>query len=675
MSEAIASAIQAWKQGDKHAAEVECRKVLKVQPWNPQALNLLGSIAGSVGKFESSADILRKAVAAAPRVIHFRENLARSLLQLDKSDEAEIVLREIDMESQPAGLQSLWAAVLGQNGKLDQALVFAQKAVDAAPDQPAFRYNLAELQRRSGDRTNALANLQETVESSPDHVDSLNNLAGLQLAEGEFLDALRSLEKLLQIAPKSAQAYFNLGRLLTAFGDPEAAVTAYRNARTLNKESERILFQLANAVAQTGRLDEAEKLVEELRSQNENSVFAKLLHARVLERQGEVDAASDIMATVAEEELKRPVAASVVALLQEQKREYEAAAETLNAVLNANEAEASDWTAIHFGLGDLNDKLGRYDEAFEHYQLANENRRKAFLAAREPENRVQVSDRLRELYDVSSYHDKPNSGLETKCPIFILGMPRSGTSLTEQILACHPQVYGGGELRAFYEAVSSTHERPDEHSSTPFKIIAEDPAAGRRFVPEGWDDITSQDLAEIGGSYLASLRKLDANLNIDDPSQRVTDKMPFNFFSAALIHKVFPQARIIHCTRDALDTCLSCYFQNFMSGNQYSFDLAKVGEFYREYEAIMNHWRSLDIPMLDVSYEGLVSDPEQSLRELLDYCGLPWDSKCLEFHKSKRHVATASYQQVREPIYTTSVQRWKHYEKHLTPLKGALGIQ
>lgn len=674
MSNLMQEAVQAWKSGDVHTAELKVREELKQQPWNGDALNMLGSIAGRVGKHEASADLLRKAVAAAPKVVPFRENLARALLQLNKADEAEIVLRDIDMESQPASVLALWAAVLGKNGKLEQGITFAQKAVDSEPEQPTHLYNLAELQRRNGDRPQALKNLEKALKIAPDQSDVLNNLAGMQLAEGEFVDALRSLEKLLQIAPKSSQAYFNLGKLLSASGDPEAATTALRNARKLAPASERILFQLANSLAQIGHFDEASEAVEELRAGHADSVMGKVLHARILERKGDVDAAAEIVATISDDHRLNPAVANVVALLQEQNQEYQAAVDTLSAVLDANEAEQADWVSIHFSLGDLFDKLGQHDKAFTHYAIGNENRKKAFFNKEEVVSKSKVSERLTQLYAKQPYEQKPDSGLDTSAPIFIIGMPRSGTSLTEQILSCHSQVYGAGELQAFHNAVAATYPKPEDTSNAPFKIVATDPSAGQSLVPLGWDGITQEQLADLGHSYLDAVRKRNPEISFENKSQRVTDKMPFNFFSAPLIHKVFPNAKILHCTRDPLDTCLSCYFQNFMSGNQYAFDLTQLGEFYKEYQAIMEHWDTLDIPMFNVRYETLVTAPEQMTREMLDYCGLPWEPECLQSHKSKRPVITASYQQVREPIYTKSVGRWKHYEGHLSPLLEALNL-
>jgi hypothetical protein len=232
-------------------------------------------------------------------------------------------------------------------------------------------------------------------------------------------------------------------------------------------------------------------------------------------------------------------------------------------------------------------------------------------------------------------------------------------------------VYGGDELPTLRDVVRATYDVPGEtKTSSPLEIIDIDPSVDQQcMVPKGWDTITAQQLTELGTKYLEYVRSLD------DKAQRITDKMPYNYLLTPLIAKVFPHGRIIHCRRHPLDTCLSCYFQNFTRGSEFTFDLVELGDFYRNYSKLMAYWRDqLQVPMLEMDYERLVQDPEPNVRAILDYCGLEWEPNCLSFHKSKRAINTASYQQVRKPIYTRSAGRWKNYEKHLGALIDALRI-
>ena len=233
-------------------------------------------------------------------------------------------------------------------------------------------------------------------------------------------------------------------------------------------------------------------------------------------------------------------------------------------------------------------------------------------------------------------------------------MPRSGTSLLEQILASHPSVHAAGELQDITDIVSSL---PSRLGST----LA---------YPACLENVTQGAVDDIARSYLKKIETLSPkNTTV------VTDKMPDNFRHLGLIQLLFPKARVIHCVRDPLDTCLSCYFQNFSGEHDYSYNLQNMGIYYRLYERLMRHWKQvLDLKILDVSYEELVTATEETTRSILDFCGLPWDARCLESHKIRRAVVTSSYDQATRPIYHESLRRWEHYRPYLEPLCKVLQI-
>ncbi len=260
-------------------------------------------------------------------------------------------------------------------------------------------------------------------------------------------------------------------------------------------------------------------------------------------------------------------------------------------------------------------------------------------------------DRLIAAFTPERLQSLPRAQHDSKTPVFILGMPRSGTSLVEQILASHPQVHGAGELNNIMRLESGM---PD--------LVG----GGKRF-PDGLNKLTQEHVDELASHYLEHLAELSPD------ALRVTDKMPNNFLHLGTIQLLFPDARIIHCMRDPLDTCLSCYFQNFFAQHPYTNDLGHLGAYYNGYERLMAHWKqTLDLPIFDIRYEDLVENQETKSREMIEFIGLEWDEACLKFHENKRIGRTASYDQVRQPIYKGSVARWRNYESHLEPLRKAL---
>jgi hypothetical protein len=234
-------------------------------------------------------------------------------------------------------------------------------------------------------------------------------------------------------------------------------------------------------------------------------------------------------------------------------------------------------------------------------------------------------------------------------PVFIVGMPRSGTSLVEQILASHPAVHGAGELDFMSHVLAGTVQmvsaRPEQY-------------------PACLDKLTIEQADGMAQIYLKPL------ISMNPAAARITDKLPLNFLHLGLIALLMPGARVIDCRRDRRDACLSCFFALFEGGNEFKFDLNNTAHFYDQHRRLMDHWKnSLELPTLEVSYEDLVTDPENQTRRMLGFLGLPWDEQCLAFHQSKRPVSSSSIQQVRQPLYRSSIGRWRNYERHLTGLK------
>ena len=317
-------------------------------------------------------------------------------------------------------------------------------------------------------------------------------------------------------------------------------------------------------------------------------------------------------------------------------------------LLDSPEVAPAEKPPLHFTAAKLLDEAGRYEEAFGHAHAANEATRRPY----DPRTfRRQVDQRIA-YHRPSTLHSLPRATHGSRRPVFIVGMPRSGTSLVEQILASHPAVFGAGEL--------ATLSR-----------IANNAARGAWTEGESYpgylDSISVRQCNRMAEQYLATVSGLNGSATY------VTDKMPHNFLYVGLILLLFPDCHIIHCTRDPLDTCLSCYMTYFANGHEYSHDLGHLGEFYADYQRLMTHWtQGVNVPLIEVRYEDVVDDLEGQARRLLELLDLPWDERCLRFYETSRPVPTASNEQVRTQIYRSSVGRWRHYEKHLGPLIEAI---
>jgi len=369
--------------------------------------------------------------------------------------------------------------------------------------------------------------------------------------------------------------------------------------------------------------------------------------AYVLEAAGQLDAAWQLLLRLLQAGYTPPKIVALYARMGPPRGHTAEALKLVQRLLQNGSFNQHEQAALCFSAADLLDRLGRYDDAFAHATRANQMKHPPYDSAgleREFNERIAYFTRERlECLPKANYHKIK--------PVFIVGMPRSGTSLMEQIIASHPGVHGAGELDLMKRVVVGTAEMLRKSGTYPQCL-------------DGLSIDMANGLAQI---YLEPLAAMNPTANV------FVDKMPLNFIYLPLINRLLPEAKIIHCRRNPLDTCLSCYMTNFAAANQFSYDLGDLGHFYRLYERLMNHYKAvLDLPILDVEYEQVVGDPPAQIKRVLDFLGLAWDDRCLNFHQNARAVTSASVEQVRQPIYHRSVDRWKNYDKHLRPLRVAL---
>jgi tetratricopeptide (TPR) repeat protein len=484
------------------------------------------------------------------------------------------------------------------------------------------------------------------TESADDHA----RIADQLFASGQFAPARDRYAKAVRLAPRNGKLHWHLAHCDWALGQDDAAGFNLQESVRLDPKFAPGHSSLAEWYLIHGMVEPA--LVASAKAFELAPTNPAVLAARgvVLEANGELDAAWDV---VQQAILCHQMVAPLVLLYSRMARRrghLEQALPFVRSLLNSGRMSQLDTSALHFAAAELLDGLGQYDEAFGHAVLGNKVRNVSWHPAAHSAN----VDRRINYFTRERVRSLPRSTNRNQTPVFIVGMLRSGTSLVEQILASHPSVHGAGELDLMYWTWAGTIEML---------------GANEEQYPACLDRLSIDHADGMAQIYLGPLS------NLNPKAERITDKMPLNFLHLGLISMLMPGARIIHCRRDPLDICLSCYMTQFSHGNGFKYDLAHLGQFYRDYERLMAHWKSvLELQILDVNYEDLIADADGQSRRMIEFLGLPWDDRCTRFYETKRSVATASVQQVRNPIYKSSQQRWKNYEKHLGPLKAALGV-
>lgn len=557
--------------------------------------------------------------------------------QLGQMAEAERLYRQIlDRFPSHAGSHDLLALTLAARGRMDDAENGFRRAVICQPDS-AEPYNNLGLAARERQRLGpAAAAYRYAISIRPDFAEAHNNL-GLLSAQGGARHHLRAVV----CAPDMAEAFANLGNRLTEQGDGDAALAVVRRSLLLRPAVAATRYTIAT-ILQDDAPDDALAACRAALACEPGYGQAHNLIGLILLRRGDLAGAARRHRRAAVCQPDPAYYNNLAALHRFSARDGELAAmERLTEQVDGMTAEAR--INLHFALGKAYDDCGDSMRAFRHYQEANQLKRRQ-IAYDEPATLAMI-DRTRRAFDADLVTRLGGRGDPSAMPIFILGMPRSGSTLIEQILASHRSVHGGDERTDF----------PD--------------LLGRIGYPEPIASLSAEGFRTLGAAYAERLRALAP------AALRVTDKLPGNFLYAGAIHLALPQARIIHSRRHAADTCFSCFTKLFRDDQQaFSYDLGELGRYYRAYAGLMAHWRAL-LPasvFLEVDYEELIEDTAGQTRRLLAHCGLDWDPACLDFHRTRREVRTSSAAQVRRPIYRGSVGRWHRYGAQLDPLLRAL---
>jgi tetratricopeptide (TPR) repeat protein len=649
----LTMARQSNRRGDLGRAEQLCRQVLDAEPEHLKALYLVGAACHERGELDEALRcfdrVLRRNPASA-RAYHARGSVLR-----DKGDLEEAIRafkEAVRLRSAFVAGQIALGMALQAQGKQQEAAEVFRIVVHLRPGLPEARLALGAALESDGKRDEAIACYQEALRLNPSSVAALNNLAALLLRQDQLAQAAECIAQALRIEPECAEAHYNQGTILHRRRLLPEALDCYERAVRLDPSFLPAYHALANALIEDGQHDAARDWIHQALRREPRQALAHANLGKLLLQEGRREEAAQSFREALRYD-PNCVAALAPAAFFGTLPLGEAERVRMRGLLARGNLSAADASRLDYGLGTLSDRDGAVDEAFAHFRQANVLRRQSFrdsdMVFDRDRHRAWV-DQLIATCDADYFRRIQRMGRSTKRPVFIVGMPRSGTSLVEQILASHPDVFGAGELR---DIDRIAHELPARLANEAY------PPCLRRL-----DEVTARSLAD---RYLERLGRLNG------AAVRVTDKMPLNFLHLGLIAALFSRARVVHCVRDPLDVCLSCYFQDFGSVT-FSCDLKDLGSFYRDYVRLMAHWRKvLPLALMDVVYEDLVERPEPVTRQLVSFCGLPWDARCLTYHQNPRPVHTASQVQVRQPVYKSSVGRWRRYSKYLRPLFEALG--
>ena len=486
----------------------------------------------------------------------------------------------------------------------------------------------------------------KTVGAQPAWV-SLMQRADLHYRAGRYAEAEKDCRKALKKAPRQAPVHDLLAVVLVGCGRLEEAEASGRRAVRLAPDSDRVRVNYAGVLKELGRTGEAEAQFRKALELCPRNVNAHISLALILIARGDFDEAVEHLQEVIRLKPDFVMAHFHLAHLKN-RQSTDAEISAMKSLYQGGAVDLDGRFHLAFGLGAAFDKRGEHEQAFDYFQAGH--RFKKALAPFSLAQYVRYIDELVETFTPDFIRRHANTCNPDETPLFIVGMPRSGTTLAEQILASHPGIAGAGECVWVEDLKRALSERGGGSFS----------AACRNLKAGEW--------RELGEAYLAKLEPKGCGV------LRIVDTTPMNFLSVGFIAAMLPGARFVHCMRNPLDTCVSIFQQPLSDSHAYAHDLSDLGGFYRQYQRLMEHWENVVGERIHrLCYESLVSGGEIEIRRLLEFCGVPFDARCLSFHKTKRAINTPSVSQVRQPLYRGAVGRWKRYASRLGPLLEALG--
>jgi len=573
------------------------------------------------------------------------ESLRTALAEHDTHSALRLCEARLETAPDDADAHRHLGLIHAANGKRWPALQAAKRACELAPRDPRTWSDLGRVYAMVGQLEEAAKCFADVVAVDARYADGWHNL-GLALSKlGRREQAFAALKNALLLDPTRADTYLVLGNLLIGSDQFEDALECFERAAKHNPALARARSRLAGELSLRGKVRRAESLFRQSLGLDPDHVEGWLGLARTLEDLGESEGAESAYLNVLRRRPGHALAlGSYLGLARGDAGEWQAKAQ---AALSDDTTRDEARAAIGYGLAKYHDRRSEFAEAASAGLIANAARRSASGRL----DRVALTARVDGIigtYTAKFFSARRRFGLGNDQPVFIVGLPRSGTTLTEQILSAHPMLHGAGELA---DLARLAMRLTDANSGEPWRAA------------ERLDENRSREYAH---HYLQALRDGTPKGRL-----RISDKSPLNFFQLGFAALLFSGARVVHCRRSPRDNALSIWMENFNVEQRYATDFDDLAFFHAEYSRLMAHWNQvLPLRMLDMCYEDTVADPERQVRRLMDFLGVPWDARCLEFHRSERAVQTPSRWQVRQPIYASSVDRWRHYAQFLDGLKN-----
>ena len=637
-ADSIRQAIAAMKANRPLRAEEICRDYLLMDPGSVQHLSLLGRALAKQGRLDEAASQVDQAIALAPDVPLLYEDLGSVRAQQGRYDDAITLFQKaIRLDPRAPTAHRKLGRALAAAGRGDAADRHFESYFDRDPLAGRVAEGADHL--RAGRADEAIRALRAVLREHPDNVDAMRYLAIAYWREKRKPgDAEAWLRRATSIAPDFTAAWMSLGLILLDNNKPNDAIEAYRRAVALAPDSAAAWAGAGNAYAQAGQQDLSVNAYAKSLKLNPRVAGVHMSHGHALKTIGDQEAAlAAYRAAIAE----RPRFGEVYWSMANLKvfRFEDAEVEAMEAQLARGDLTDSERIHFSFALGKGYEDKGDFDAAWSHYDAGNRLQRP--LVKHDPLELEKRHEDIRAVFSRDFIARHAGSGHEAADPILIVGLPRSGSTLLEQILASHSQVEGTAELPTLGQIATSIGRfRRDDVQ-----------------FPEAVLDLEGRDWRTYGQRYLEDAAK---HRFTDRPF--FTDKMPNNFPLLGLLHLILPNARIIDARRHPLDSCLGCYKQLFAKGQHFTYDLDDLAHYYRHYDAMMRHWHdAMPGRVLTAYYEDTVTDLDGQVRRILDHCGLAFEPGCVRFFETRRAVRTASSEQVRQPIYTDAVGAWRHY--------------
>lgn len=684
IDQAMQLASQHQQEGRLQDAEHLLKQILAAQPKHAHALHLLGIVAHMAGKGDLAIQLIKQAIDSDKTVALFHSNIAEMYrLQGQLSNAIQHGQKAVKLDTNMVSAHSNLGIAYYDHKDFEAARKCQEKALQLDPNFVQSLNNMGSILRQDKNFEGAAEFYRKAIAINAHYLEPLNNIGAVLVRMDQYREALEHVDKALTMNPNYADAHCNKGFAHLGLDEEGQAQICFMQALALKPDYPEAHIGLARLKKEQNEMEEAEthirtaidqapdmaeaysvlgavltamgdennaqKAYDKALSLDENLTSAKLGIGQIFIQRGALPEAEEIFRKVFESGEDR--ISALFSLIQAVK------VKPGDALIEAMKTEAkqlsslpeSKQISVHFALGKMHGDLKEYDTSFEHYMQGC--RLKRTKIDFDIEHHERLFEAVCNICSKERLQEMAGQGCRSETPIFIVGMPRSGTTLTEQIIASHPDVSGAGELYEFQHVIGMSGK--DSHPDFPGNL----------------EGLKPEEFKALGQDYVERIQQYS------EKSKHIIDKMPINFVNVGLIHMALPNAKIVHVQRNPLDTCISCFTHLFAHNQNQTYDLYELGQFYRVYKKQMDYWRETlpEGAFLDFSYEELTDNPEERSKALIAYCGLKWDEACLDFHNTKRTVRTASVTQVRQPIYKSSVARWKRYEKFLEPLIDGLG--